>query len=62
MSLPASLLRRWPPGRLCAAAWVVAFTAVALVPLAWMLSSSVKGQGDVFVLPIQWIPVHPAWA
>ncbi len=57
----ARLRRRWPLGRLCATAFVLAFTAVALVPLAWMLSSSVKGQGEVFVLPIQWIPAQPAW-
>jgi len=40
---------------------VVFFTAFALVPVAWMLSSSIKSQGEVFQLPIQWLPSRPAW-
>lgn len=29
-----------------------------LIPLLWMLSASLKNEGDVFLIPIQWIP-HP---
>lgn len=32
-----------------------------LVPFAWMLSSSLKLDKDVFVVPIQWIPKDPQW-
>ena len=32
-----------------------------LAPLAWMLSTSLKEEGDVFLIPIQWIPRHFAW-
>ena len=27
-----------------------------MVPLAWMLSTSVKDEGEVFIVPIRWIP------
>ncbi|HVC33493.1 MAG TPA: carbohydrate ABC transporter permease [Chloroflexota bacterium] len=29
---------------------------VTLIPLAWMLSTSVKSNGEVFLVPIRWIP------
>ena len=32
-----------------------------LVPFAWMLSSSLKLDKDVFIVPIQWIPENPQW-
>jgi multiple sugar transport system permease protein len=32
-----------------------------LIPFAWMLSSSLKLNKDVFTFPIQWIPVEPRW-
>jgi len=31
----------------------------AFFPLAWMLSSAVKPIEDLFVIPPQWIPLHP---
>ncbi len=36
-------------------------TAVMLIPFAWMLSASLKLDKDVFIFPIQWIPVNPRW-
>lgn len=33
-----------------------------LVPFAWMLSSSLKLDKDVFIVPIQWIPENPQWS
>jgi multiple sugar transport system permease protein len=32
-----------------------------LAPLAWMLSTSLKAQRDIFVLPLQWIPDPIVW-
>jgi len=39
---------------------VTAFTM--LLPFAWMLSSSLKFNKDVFTFPMQWIPKEPRWA
>jgi len=33
-----------------------------LAPLAWMLSTSLKDEGDVFLIPVQWIPKHIRWS
>ena len=33
-----------------------------LVPLLWVLSTSLKTPGQVFVLPVQWIPKNPQWS
>lgn len=33
-----------------------------LAPLAWVISTSLKLPGEVFVTPIQWIPENPRWA
>ena len=32
-----------------------------LMPFAWMLTSSLKVEKDVFTYPIQWIPSNPRW-
>ena len=32
-----------------------------LIPFAWMLSSSLKLNKDVFAFPMQWIPREPRW-
>jgi ABC-type glycerol-3-phosphate transport system permease component len=34
---------------------------LVLVPLAWMLSTSLKDPGDVFLFPPQWIPSPVEW-
>src|SRR5262245_38112560 len=33
-----------------------------LVPIFWMLSASLKDEGDVFLIPIQWIPDPILWS
>jgi multiple sugar transport system permease protein len=38
--------------------WGITF----LVPLLWMLSTSLKTSGQVFILPVQWIPKNPQWS
>ena len=47
-------------GRIAAGAFKYAvlllFTAVALVPFVWMVSSSLKTSTDVFTIPMRWIP------
>jgi ABC-type glycerol-3-phosphate transport system permease component len=35
---------------------LTAGAAVMLVPLAWMLSTSLKHEGEVFIVPIRWLP------
>jgi ABC-type glycerol-3-phosphate transport system permease component len=32
-----------------------------LVPLLWVLSTSLKRSAEVFIIPIQWIPSDPQW-
>lgn len=32
-----------------------------LMPLAWVLSTSLKVPGEVFITPIEWIPNNPRW-
>jgi multiple sugar transport system permease protein len=36
-------------------------TFLALLPFLWMLSSSLKPGGEVFSVPIKWIPVPARW-
>ncbi len=38
------------------------FSIVMLFPIAWMISSTFKSRADLFVLPPQWIPLHPTLA
>jgi multiple sugar transport system permease protein len=38
---------------------LLASTVLFLVPIAWMISTSLKSTADVFELPIQWIPTDP---
>lgn len=35
---------------------------IMLLPFAWMISSSLKLQKDVFAFPIQWVPSNPQWS
>ncbi|GHU84629.1 ABC transporter permease [Spirochaetia bacterium] len=41
---------------------LIAITVVTLLPLIWMLSSSLKYDTDVFTQPPEWIPAHPVWS
>jgi ABC-type glycerol-3-phosphate transport system permease component len=40
---------------------LVAVAAVLLLPFAWMLSTSLKGNEAVFAIPPQWIPEELRW-
>ncbi|MCL2801120.1 MAG: carbohydrate ABC transporter permease [Treponema sp.] len=40
---------------------LVIVTLFTLLPLIWMISSSLKYDTDVFSLPIRWIPLNPVW-
>ncbi|NLZ81261.1 MAG: carbohydrate ABC transporter permease, partial [Clostridiales bacterium] len=40
---------------------LIIISLVMLLPFAWMLSSSVKLDKDVFRYPIEWIPSNPRW-
>jgi ABC-type glycerol-3-phosphate transport system permease component len=37
-------------------------TIVLLMPIVWMVSTSLKSNQHVFDLPIQWFPPHPLWS
>ncbi len=42
---------------------ILAFAAVAfLLPLAWMISTSLKPKSQIFVYPLIWIPDPPMWS
>ncbi|MBB5805681.1 multiple sugar transport system permease protein [Saccharothrix ecbatanensis] len=62
-----------PPAKTRNLAWritrpVLTYTAMVvvallvLVPFAWMLSSSLKRNNEVFTVPIQWIPDELRWS
>jgi multiple sugar transport system permease protein len=40
---------------------LVALAITFLVPLLWVVSTSLKRAGQVFVLPVQWLPSPPKW-
>jgi multiple sugar transport system permease protein len=42
-------------------ALLLAGSVVMLLPFAWMLSTSLKEPGDVFVYPPQWLPQPVVW-
>ncbi len=48
-------------GRVVLHLCLIALGITFLVPLAWVISTSLKPSGQVFVQPIQWIPVEPRW-
>ena len=37
----------------------VLLAVVALVPFAWMISTSLKSRGALMSIPIEWIPAEP---
>ncbi|MEV4114322.1 carbohydrate ABC transporter permease [Nonomuraea sp. NPDC049695] len=41
---------------------LVVVAALVLVPFAWMLSSSLKRDNEVFTIPIEWIPREFRWS
>ncbi len=49
-------------GRLVGLFVLVIATATLLIPIFWMVSTSLKTPFHVFDLPIQWLPSHPVWS
>ena len=41
---------------------VVLGAILMMIPILWMLSTSLKEDGDVFLLPLQWIPQPFVWS
>jgi len=58
--MPRQLRRRIAHSALHAALIVLGFTF--LVPLLWVISTSLKTAGQVFIVPVQWIPTTPMWS
>lgn len=53
---------RTSPGALAAVQAAVAVGAVLmLVPLAWMILTSLKTYQELFLVPPRWLPAHPQW-
>lgn len=42
-------------------AFLLLFTAIALIPFVWMISSSLKISTEVFSIPMKWIPDALHW-
>lgn len=42
-------------------AFLLLFTAIALIPFVWMISSSLKISTEVFSIPMKWIPDTLHW-
>ncbi|MBO5521052.1 MAG: carbohydrate ABC transporter permease, partial [Eubacterium sp.] len=42
--------------------FLIILAFIMLIPFAWMISSSLKLEKDVFAFPIQWIPTDPQWS
>jgi len=53
---------RFDMSRLLTYVLLVLITITMLLPFAWMLSSSLKLNKDVFTFPMQWIPEEPRWS
>ena len=41
---------------------IVIGALLMLTPFAWLVSTSLKPEGDVFLVPIQWIPREIRWS
>jgi len=40
---------------------LIVLSVLMLLPFAWMISSSLKTDIEVFIFPIKWIPPNPQW-
>lgn len=50
-------------GRIWVGTGILIAGAIAMmIPLAWMLSSSLKHEGEVFIIPVRWIPSEIKWS
>jgi multiple sugar transport system permease protein len=64
--VPVGTARRHPTGfyvrRGLQYAVMIALSAIFLLPLLWLISSSLKQQSEVFAYPPVWIPSPPQWS
>ncbi|WP_284645140.1 carbohydrate ABC transporter permease [Paenibacillus silviterrae] len=49
-------------GKILLYAVIIAVSASMVVPFLWMLSASLKSEGEIFSFPIQWIPSEFFWS
>ncbi len=49
-------------GRILIHATLILLSLMAIVPVLWMISSSLKASTEVFAVPMQWLPETPRWA
>lgn len=49
-------------GRLALHGVMILLGLTFLLPMAWVVSTSLKSSGEVFLLPIQWVPSSPRWS
>ena len=54
--------RRVRPLDVVSVLWLVVLLAFAVVPMVWMLSTSLKGQFAALQQPPEWVPSHPTLA
>jgi multiple sugar transport system permease protein len=50
---------RWRTLDVVSAVWLVLLLCFAVIPMVWMLSTSLKGQFAALSQPPEWIPSHP---
>jgi multiple sugar transport system permease protein len=48
--------------RLAIHAILLLLSAMAIVPVLWMISSSLKASTEIFAVPMTWLPASPRWA
>ena len=56
----AAFYRRWV-GPLAAYLVMTAIALVVMIPLFWMISTSLKERWEIFAYPPEWIPSDPQW-
>jgi multiple sugar transport system permease protein len=61
-SLLESRKRQTRIGHLFLHIMMIALGLTFLMPLAWVVSTSLKLPGAVFITPIEWIPTEPRWS
>ncbi|MFZ4661606.1 MAG: carbohydrate ABC transporter permease [Caldilineaceae bacterium] len=61
---PPTQSRKWRTtvGHLLLHLVMITLGITFLMPLAWVVSTSLKLPGQVFVTPVEWIPTEPKWS
>lgn len=58
---PRSTSRGGTAGKVAGYTLLIVLSLAVMIPFAWMLSSSLKQNNQVFTVPIQWIPTELRW-